>query len=208
MKVELIYITPNAEKVIEKAGRTSYQSFNRIGEGSEKKFIRMIINLGHLSVIEHAVASFRISDVSRSLTHQLVRHRLASFTQKSQRYVDERNFTFVEPPKVEENPEAHEIYVNFMKTVRETYKKLREFKIPKEDARFVLPNATTTEIVITANLREWRHIVELRGSEHAQWEIRRMTIEILKILKREAPTVFGDFVIVGDHVERRKDVKE
>ncbi|HDH63342.1 MAG TPA: FAD-dependent thymidylate synthase, partial [Firmicutes bacterium] len=204
MKVELIYITPNAEKVIEKAGRTSYQSFNRIGEGSEKKFIRMIINLGHLSVIEHAVASFRISDVSRSLTHQLVRHRLASFTQKSQRYVDERNFTFVEPPKVEENPEAHEIYVNFMKTVRETYKKLREFKIPKEDARFVLPNATTTEIVITANLREWRHIVELRGSEHAQWEIRRMTIEILKILKREAPTVFEDFVIVGDHVERRK----
>ena len=208
MKVELIYITPNAEKVIEKAGRTSYQSFNRIGEGSEKKFIRMIINLGHLSVIEHAVASFRISDVSRSLTHQLVRHRLASFTQKSQRYVDERNFTFVEPPKVEENPEAHEIYVNFMKTVRETYKKLREFKIPKEDARFVLPNATTTEIVITANLREWRHIVELRGSEHAQWEIRRMTIEILKILKREAPTVFEDFVIVGDHVERRKNAKE
>ncbi len=208
MKVELIYITPNAEKVIEKAGRTSYQSFNRIGEGSEKKFIRMIINLGHLSVIEHAVASFRISDVSRSLTHQLVRHRLASFTQKSQRYVDERNFTFVEPPKVEENPEAHEIYVNFMNIVRETYKKLREFKIPKEDARFVLPNATTTEIVITANLREWRHIVELRGSEHAQWEIRRMTIEILKILKREAPTVFEDFVIVGDHVERRKNVEE
>ena len=208
MKVELIYITPNPEKVIEKAGRTSYQSFNRIEEGSEKKFIRMIINLGHLSVIEHAVASFRISDVSRSLTHQLVRHRLASFTQKSQRYVDERNFTFVEPPKVEENPEAHKIYVNFMNIVRETYKKLRDLKIPKEDARFVLPNATTTEIVITANLREWRHIVELRGSEHAQWEIRRMTIEILKILKREAPTVFEDFVIVGDHVERRKNVKE
>ena len=72
----------------------------------------------------------------------------------------------------------------------------------------MLPNATTTEIVITANLREWRHIVELRGSEHAQWEIRRMTIEILRILKRKAPTVFEDFVIVGDHVERRKDVKE
>ena len=208
MKVELIYITPNPEKVIEEAGRTSYQSFNRMEEGSEKKFIRMIIDLGHLSVIEHAVASFRISDVSRSLTHQLVRHRLASFTQKSQRYVDERNFTFVEPPKVEENPEAHKIYVNFMNIVRETYKKLRDLKIPKEDARFVLPNATTTEIVITANLREWRHIVELRGSEHAQWEIRRMTIEILKILKRETPTVFEDFVIVGDHVERRKDVKE
>ena len=208
MKVELIYITPNVEKVIEEAGRTSYQSFNRIGEGSEKKFIRMIINLGHLSVIEHAVASFRIKDVSRSLTHQLVRHRLASFTQKSQRYVDERNFTFVEPPKIEENPEAHKIYLDFMESVRETYGKLRDLKIPKEDARFVLPNATTTEIVITANLREWRHIVELRGSKHAQWEIRRMTIEILKILKREAPTVFEDFVIVGDHVERRKNAKE
>ncbi len=208
MKVELIYITPNPEKVIEEAGRTSYQSFNRIGEGSEKKFIRMIINLGHLSVIEHAVASFRIKDVSRSLTHQLVRHRLASFTQKSQRYVDEKHFTFVEPPKIEENPEAHKIYLDFMESVRETYRKLRDLKIPKEDARFVLPNATTTEIVITANLREWRHIVELRGSRHAQWEIRRMTIEILKILKRKAPTVFEDFVIVGDHVERRKDAKE
>ena len=208
MKIELIYITPNPEKVIEEAGRTSYQSFNRMGEGSEKKFIRMIINLGHLSVIEHAVASFRIKDVSRSLTHQLVRHRLASFTQKSQRYVDEKNFTFVEPPKIEENPKAHKIYLDFMESVRETYRKLRDLKIPKEDARFVLPNATTTEIVITANLREWRHIVELRGSRHAQWEIRRMTIEILKILKREAPTVFEDFVIVGDHVERRKDAKE
>ena len=208
MKVELIYITPNPEKVIEEAGRTSYQSFNRIGEGSEKKFIRTIINLGHLSVIEHAVASFRIKDVSRSLTHQLVRHRLASFTQKSQRYVDEKHFTFVEPPKIEENPEAHKIYLDFMESVRETYRKLRDLKIPKEDARFVLPNATTTEIVITANLREWRHIVELRGSRHAQWEIRRMTIEILKILKRKAPTVFEDFVIVGDHVERRKDAKE
>jgi len=208
MKVELIYITPNVEKVIEEAGRTSYQSFNRMGEGSEKKFIRMIINLGHLSVIEHAVASFRISDVSRSLTHQLVRHRLASFTQKSQRYVDEKNFTFVEPPKIEENPEAHKIYLDFMESVRETYGKLRDLKIPKEDARFVLPNATTTEIVVTANLMEWRHIVELRGSKHAQWEIRRMTIEILKILKREAPTVFEDFVIVGDHVERRKNAKE
>jgi len=95
-----------------------------------------------------------------------------------------------------------------MNIVRETYKKLRDLKIPKEDARFVLPNATTTEIVVTANLREWRHIVELRGSKHAQWEIRRMTIEILKILKREAPTVFEDFVIVGDHVERRKNAKE
>ena len=208
MKIELIYITPNPEKVIEEAGRTSYQSFNRMGEGSEKKFIRMIINLGHLSVIEHAVASFRIKDVSRSLTHQLVRHRLASFTQKSQRYVDEKNFTFVEPPKIEENPEAHKIYLDFMESVRETYGKLRDLKIPKEDARFVLPNATTTEIVVTANLREWRHIVELRGSKHAQWEIRKMAIEILKILKREAPTVFEDFVIVGDHVERRKNAKE
>ena len=195
MKVELIYITPNPEKVIEEAGRTSYQSFNRMGEGSEKKFIRMIINLGHLSVIEHAVASFRIKDVSRSLTHQLVRHRLASFTQKSQRYVDEKHFTFVEPPKIEENPEAHKIYLDFMESVRETYRKLRDLKIPKEDARFVLPNATTTEIVITANLREWRHIIELRGHPTAQWEIREFAVKVCEILKRNAPSVFYDFVV-------------
>lgn len=200
MKVELLYITPEPEKIIEKAGRVAHQSFNKETPDSHIKFIRMLIKLGHTSVLEHAVASFKISGVSRSLTHQLVRHRIASYTQKSQRYVDESTFEYVTPDKIKENEAAFDIYNNFMNYCKETYKKLKEIGIPKEDARFVLPNATKTEIVITANLREFRHMISLRGSKEAQWEIRRMFIEILKILKEYAPTVFEDFIIENDYV--------
>ncbi len=200
MKVELLYITPEPEKVIEKAGRVAHQSFDKEAPDSHIKFIRMLIKLGHTSVLEHAVASFKISGVSRSLTHQLVRHRIASYTQKSQRYVDESTFEYVIPDKIKENEVASDIYNNFMNYCKETYKKLKEIGIPKEDARFVLPNATKTEIVITANLREFRHMISLRGSKEAQWEIRRMFIEILKILKEHAPTVFEDFIIENDYV--------
>lgn len=200
MKVELLYITPEPEKVIEKAGRVAHQSFDKETPDSHIKFIRMLIKLGHTSVLEHAVASFKISGVSRSLTHQLVRHRIASYTQKSQRYVDESTFEYVTPDKIKENEVALNLYNNFMNYCKETYKKLKELGIPKEDARFVLPNATKTEIVLTANFREFRHMISLRGSKEAQWEIRRMFIEILKILKEYAPTVFEDFIIENDYV--------
>lgn len=195
MKIELLFITPNAEKLIETAGRTSYLSFDKQGEGSEKKFIRMLIKRGHYSVLEHAYATFRISGVSRAFTHQLVRHRLCSFTQQSQRRVDESNFRYVEPPSIKNKVEARKIFNEFIEYARKTYTKLVEMDIPKEDARYVLPNAIESQIVVTANLREWRHIVELRGSPNAQWEIRRVAIEILKILKKHAPTVFEDFEI-------------
>ena len=195
MKIELLFITPNAEKLIETAGRTSYLSFDKQGEGSEKKFIRMLIKRGHYSVLEHAYATFRISEVSRSFTHQLVRHRLCSFTQQSQRHVNESNFRYVEPPSIKNKAETHKIFSEFIEYARKTYIKLIEIDIPKEDARYVLPNAIESQIVVTANLREWRHIVELRGAPNAQWEIRRVAIEILKILKKHAPTVFEDFEI-------------
>ena len=195
MKVELLFITPNAEKLIETAGRTSYLSFGKQGEDTEKAFIRMLIERGHLSVLEHAYATFRISGVSRAFTHQLVRHRLCSFIQQSQRYVDESNFNFIEPQSIKNNPEAHSIFTEFMDNARKTYVELQKLGIKNEDARFVLPNAAESQIVVTANLREWRHIVELRGEPDAQWEIRRTAIEILKILKKHAPTVFGDFEI-------------
>lgn len=195
MKIELLFITPNAEKLIETAGRTSYLSFEKQREGSEKRFIRMLIKRGHYSVLEHAYATFRISGVSRAFTHQLVRHRLCSFTQLSQRHVDESNFKYIEPSSIKNKPEAHKIFNEFMEYARKTYTKLIEMSIPKEDARYVLPNATDSQIVITANLREWRHIIELRGSPNAQWEIRKAAIEILKILKNRAPTVFEDFEI-------------
>ena len=197
MQVELISITPNAEKVIEGAGRTCYLSFHREGKGTEKEFIRMLIRNGHYSVLEHAYATLRIFSVSRAFTHQLVRHRLCSFTQQSQRYVDESHFSYIEPKAIKNNSQAHSTFTKFMNEAKRVYTKLQRLGIKNEDARFALPNAVESQVVVTANVREWRHIIELRGSPDAQWEIRGVVIEILKILKRYAPTVFEDFEI--DH---------
>ena len=194
-KVELLSITPNAEKLIEAAGRTSYMSFDKQAQDSEKRFIRMLVKSGHHSVLEHAYATFRISGASRSFTHQLVRHRLCSFIQQSQRYVDESKFNYIEPDSIKNNPKAHSIFIDFMDKAKEAYLKLNGLKIKKEDARYVLPNAVESQIVVSANFREWRNIIDLRGKAQAQWEIRRVAIEILKILKKHAPNVFGDFEI-------------
>jgi len=194
-KVELLSITPNAEKLIEAAGRTSYMSFDKQGKDSEKRFIRMLVKSRHHSVLEHAYATFRISAASRSFTHQLVRHRLCSFIQQSQRYVDESKFNYIEPDSIKNNPKAHSIFIDFISKAKETYVKLNGLKIKKEDARYVLPNAVESQIVVSANFREWRNIIDLRGKAQAQWEIRRVAIEILKILKKHAPNVFGDFEV-------------
>lgn len=192
MKVELLSITPNAEQLIEKAGRTAYQSFDRITDDSAAKFIAMLVKRGHTSVLEHAVASFRISDVSRAFSHQLVRHRIASYTQKSQRYVSEKEFDYVIPDSIKLNPDAMEIFLDTMDMIKESYVALQEIGIRNEDARFVLPNSCTTEIVITTNFREYRHIIGLRTDKAAQWEIREVCMEILKILKEKAPSCFSD----------------
>lgn len=193
MKVELLFITPEPEKLIEAAGRTSYLSFSKQGKDTEKAFIRALIKRGHLSVLEHACATFRFSGVSRAFTHQLVRHRLCSFTQQSQRYVDESNFNYIEPLSIKNHPEAHSAFIDFMEKARKAYQELQKLGIKKQDARFVLPNAAESQIVVTANLREWRYIIELRSEPGAQWEIRQAAIEILKILKKHAPTIFEDF---------------
>jgi thymidylate synthase (FAD) len=192
MKVELLFITPEPEKLIEAAGRTSYLSFSKQGKDTEKAFIRALIKRGHLSVLEHACATFRFSGVSRAFTHQLVRHRLCSFTQQSQRYVDESNFNYIEPSSIKNRPEAHAAFIDFMEKARKAYRELQELGVKKQDARFVLPNAAESQIVVTANLREWRYIIELRSEPGAQWEIREASIEILKILKKHAPTIFED----------------
>jgi thymidylate synthase (FAD) len=195
MRIELLYITPDAEKVIETAGRTSYQSFERQSETSYKTFIKMLIRNKHESVLEHASASFKISGISRALTHQLVRHRLCSFTQQSQRYVNEDNFNYIEPDDIKNNPNAHEIYIELMEQIRKRYSQLRKLGIKKEDARFILPNSTESEIIMTANFRELRHVLTLRGEKAAQWEIRRLAIEILELLKKEVPDIFQDMEI-------------
>lgn len=195
LKVELLFVTPQAELLIEHIGRTSYLSFPKQKEGSEKNFIRMLLRNEHLSVLEHAYATFRISGVSRACTHQLVRHRLCSFIQQSQRYVDEKDFRYIEPESIKASAEAHAMFTEFMEQARAIYTKLQGMKIRKEDARYVLPNATESQIVVSANFREWRHIIGLRGSPQSQWEIRHIAIEVLNILKDHAPAVFGDFEI-------------
>jgi thymidylate synthase (FAD) len=195
MKVELLSITPDAEKLIETAGRISHLSYDKQTEYSYKEFIKRIIKLGHFSILEHAYATFKISEISRACSHQLVRHRICSFTQQSQRYVDESNFEYIIPDSVRNNLKAYELFTDFVNKAKSVYIELLKLGIKKEDARYVLPNATTTQIIMTANFREWRHIIELRGNINSQWEIRRIMIEILKILKSYAPNCFEDFEI-------------
>jgi len=195
MKVELLSITPDAEKLIETAGRISHLSYDKQTEDSYKEFIKRIIKLGHFSILVHAYATFKISEISRACSHQLVRHRICSFTQQSQRYVDESNFEYIIPDSVSNNLKAYELFTDFVNKAKSVYIELLKLGIKKEDARYVLPNATTTQIIMTANFREWRHIIELRGNINSQWEIRRIIIEILKILKSYAPNCFEDFEV-------------
>lgn len=194
-EVILLAITPNPEKLIEEAGRTCYLSLSKITDESEKNFIRSAIRRGHHSILEHASASFRILGASRAFTHQLVRHRIASFSQQSQRYVDEAEFNYIVPPEIAGNPEALEFYREYLENSRKAYIKLREFGIKKEDARFLLPNALESQIVFSANFREFRSVFNLRLDKSAQWEIRRVCLEMLRVLKEKAPSVFGDYVI-------------
>jgi thymidylate synthase (FAD) len=199
LQVDLVAITPEPEKVIEQAGRTCYLSFERIGANSAADFIRRLIKMGHESPLEHASATFRIRNGSRAMTHQLVRHRLMSVSQQSQRYVDEQGFTYVVPEGLP--PQYEEDYHNDMKTLQQMYTKWRDRGLKKEDARFVLPNACTSEIVVTANFRQWRHIFSLRISPKAQWEIRKACSLILDILRQHAPTCFEDIGVVDEDVQ-------
>ncbi len=194
-EVSLLAVTPEGEKLIEEAGRTCYLSISKMTDESEKNFIRSAIRRGHHSILEHASASFRILGASRAFTHQLVRHRLASFSQQSQRYVDEAEFNFIVPPDIAADEEALSLYREFMENTRETYIKLREMNIKKENARFILPNALESQIVFSANFRELRTVFNLRLERAAQWEIRRVCMQMLKILQKEAPSVFGDYII-------------
>ncbi|MGL4369517.1 MAG: FAD-dependent thymidylate synthase [Spirochaetota bacterium] len=194
--VVLLAITPDAEKIIEEAGRTCYLSFDRMDDGSAASFIPKAIQRGHHSILEHASATFRIKGASRAFTHQLVRHRLASFSQQSQRYVKEDEFDYIMPPSIAADASACEEFRSCMEQCRQSYLRLRQMSVLKEDARFVLPNALESEIVFTANFRELRHLLEIRLEPHAQWEIRRVCMAMLLILQKEAPSVFGDFEII------------
>ena len=197
MKVELIAITQylagngGTEELIEHAGRVCYRSESR---GNPAAFLRARLREGHESIIEHASATFEISGISRACSHQLVRHRLASFSQESQRYVAMSDPDIVIPDEILDNPEAHALWDGFIDQVKTVYKELRARGVRKEDARFVLPNAAATRLVVTMNFRELRHFFRIRIAPEAQWEIRRMAVAMLTELVPHAPTVFGDLL--------------
>lgn len=195
LDVELLAVTPDAERVIEQAGRTCYLSFDRVGQDTQRGFIQRLLKMGHESPLEHAYATFRIKNCSRAMTHQLVRHRLLAVSQQSQRYVSEQAFEYVVPESVTED--LVDDFHTDMQTIQAMYTKWRERGLRKEDARFVLPNACMSEIVVSANFREWRHIFRMRLSPKAQWEIRQACVQILEQLSTHAPTCFEDIVASG-----------
>jgi thymidylate synthase (FAD) len=200
--VELMAITPNAEQVIELACRTCYLSFHRYNPpSSTAELIKKVIRKKHHSVLEHASATFRIKGGSRTFTHELVRHRLMSPSQESQRYVEygqTRDYDVVLPPTIE-NSAFKERYLKMAEDSRDFYTEMVQAGIPKEDARYVLSGGTTSEIVITANLREFRHIFAVRCHPRAHWEIRGICMKMLRILKAEVPIVFFDIEIDEDN---------
>jgi thymidylate synthase (FAD) len=200
------------EKLVETAGRMCYMSFAKPRPGGNQAYIENLLKVGHGSVLEHAVWNFIITGVSRSFTHELIRHRAGfGYSQLSQRYVDESTADFVEPDCIAADGELHEIWRAAVRQSQEAYIKLvngleQKFqsepdktlrrKLARQAARSVLPNATETKIFITANGRALRHFIELRANEHAETEIRVVAAKVCAILKAEAPNTFGDYELV------------
>ncbi|WP_043606977.1 MULTISPECIES: FAD-dependent thymidylate synthase [Protofrankia] len=202
------------QALAEFAGRACYQSWSKPNPATATNagYLRHILDVGHLSVLEHATVSVYITGVSRSLTHELVRHRHFSYSQLSQRYVPERDAAVIEPDVIAEDPRLHELFTEATAASLEAYGKLLEGlekrfadvatptsrrKLARQAARSVLPNATETRIVVTGNYRAWRHFIAMRASEAADVEIRALAVAVLRELQRLAPNVFGDFQVTA-----------
>ena len=198
MNVELLYCTPDPERAIATAARLCYapvgakELLETMSPEQEDHVLNTILNSGHFSTLEHASFTFAIDGVSRALTHQLVRHRLASYNQQSQRYVKYGNgIETVKPHSVRDNPQAEDVFDAAIAAATDAYKKLLELGIPAEDARFLLPNAAETKIVVTMNARELLHFFNHRCCNRAQWEIREMAWRMLELVRPIAPRVFA-----------------
>lgn len=197
MNIELISYTPEPEKVVALAARLCYspssitELLQKLDSSDIESFLDKIMSLGHHSVLEHAAFTFGIEGISRVTSHQLVRHRLASFSQQSQRYVSHKDeFTSIMPDTIADNVEARQIFAFMSETVHKAYAQLVDMGIPPEDARYILPNATETKIVMSMNARELLHFFALRCCQRAQWEIREMAVEMLRLVKKIAPAIF------------------
>ena len=204
------------QALAEFAGRACYQSWKKPNPATATNagYLEHILEVGHLSVLEHGSVTFYITGASRSLTHELVRHRHFSYSQLSQRYVPEKDAAMVEPDVIASDPELHAVFLEASDAALDAYTRLLEGlekkfadwddvtarkKNARQAARAVLPNATETRIVVTGNYRAMRHFIRMRASEHADVEIRELAIAMLRELQRVAPNVFADFELVTHH---------
>ncbi|MDO8617068.1 MAG: FAD-dependent thymidylate synthase [Dehalococcoidia bacterium] len=214
------------EQLVEAGGRLCYVSYGK-GRKTNAEYIGNILAQKHGSVLEHAAWNFIIAGVSRSFTHELIRHRAGwAYSQLSQRYVDESSASYVEPDVIAGDPQLHEVWLRAIQTSHEAYLQLvdglmakladvadrtHRRKLARQAARSVLPNATETMIFVTANARALRHFIELRGSEFAEEEIRKVALEVLRMMQREAPNLFADYEVVrladGTEVARTPNEK-
>lgn len=189
-------------KTIEKVGRVCYKSEDRITEESAKRFVESLMKRGHESVIEHVNLSVRVV-CDRGVTHEIVRHRVASYAQESTRYCNygkdkfDNELTFINPCfwTSDENKEKKDIWINAMKKIEDQYLELLKLGSTPEEARSILPNSLKTEIIITMNLREWRHFFKLRTSNAAHPQMRQVAFMILEIFKEKIPVIFDDILV-------------
>lgn len=194
MEIKILSYTPNLEQTLWIAAKTctttqipDMTSIDKENEENRNVFLQQIFNSGHLSVFEHASFTFAIEGVSRITSHQLVRHRLASFSQRSQRYTTSNGISCVTPPSIQGNPQAKEKFEHALRNVFETYQSLLDAGIPKEDARYILPHGWTTGLIVTMNVRELFHFLQLRLCTKAQWEIRDMAEHMLQEVRHVSP---------------------
>ncbi len=198
-EVALISYTTDPEATIVAGIRQCYspkggaELKEKTKEEKRNRLIKQVIGSGHTSTIEHASFTFAITGVSRAMTHQLVRHRIASYSHQSQRYVEfSEDFPYIVPPKIKKNPEALKLYEDHIKNLSQAYKDLMDMGIDKEDARYLAPNAVETKIVVTMNARALLHFLEKRLCTRAQWEIRIVAQKMLDLVKPVAPVIFAN----------------
>ncbi|HRR91594.1 MAG TPA: FAD-dependent thymidylate synthase [bacterium] len=196
MKVELLSYTPEPDRVVAISARLCYSKIGiselaeKLTDDKIKDLLKKLESSGHLSPFEHANFTFGIEGISRVTSHQLVRHRIASYSQQSQRYVKMSNGEFVIPPSIKKNSSASELVYNLNDMAMSVYNKLIQLGIPEEDARYILPQGITTKIIVTMNARELLHFFNLRCCLRAQWEIRTMANLMLRKVKEVAPIIF------------------
>lgn len=206
MKVELLSYTPEPDRVVAISARLCYSKIGiselaeKLTDDKIKDLLKKLESSGHLSPFEHANFTFGIEGISRVTSHQLVRHRIASYSQQSQRYVKMSNGEIVIPPSIKKNSSASELVYNLNDMAMSVYNKLIQLGIPEEDARYILPQGITTKIIVTMNARELLHFFNLRCCLRAQWEIRAMANLMLRKVKEVAPIIFekaGPFCFSG-----------